>query len=138
MPKEERTSHRHSSEKDRHHERVHHHRETNRRQADEYKHRNDSPQRKEKPKDEPKKAPPPPIEYADMIEVTVNDRLGRKIRVKCAADDTIGELKQIIAAQSGTPPEKIRLQKWYTTYKDHITLADYEIHDGMGLEMYYN
>jgi len=23
-------------------------------------------------------------------------------------------------------------------YKDHITLEDYEIHDGMGLEMYYN
>ena len=32
-----------------------------------------------------------------------------------------------------TPP-----QKWYTIYKDHITLADYEIHDGMGLELYYN
>lgn len=24
----------------------------------------------------------------------------------------------------------------YTIYKDHITLADYEIHDGMSLEMY--
>jgi len=23
-------------------------------------------------------------------------------------------------------------------YKDHITLDDYEIHDGMGLELYYN
>lgn len=28
---------------------------------------------------------------------------------------------------SGTRPEKIRIQKWYTVYKDHITLADYEI-----------
>ncbi len=26
----------------------------------------------------------------------------------------------------------------YTVYKDHITLGDYEIHDGMGLELYYN
>ena len=26
----------------------------------------------------------------------------------------------------------------YTIYKDHVTLADYEIHDGMGLELYYN
>lgn len=26
----------------------------------------------------------------------------------------------------------------YTVYKDHITLEDYEIHDGMGLELYYN
>ena len=25
----------------------------------------------------------------------------------------------------------------YTIYKDHITLADYEIHDGMNLELYY-
>jgi len=23
-------------------------------------------------------------------------------------------------------------------FQDHITLEDYEIHDGMGLEMYYN
>ncbi len=26
----------------------------------------------------------------------------------------------------------------YTVYKDHITLEDYEVHDGMGLELYYN
>lgn len=53
-------------------------------------------------------------------------------------DDTIGDLKKLIAAQTGTRPEKIRIQKWYTIYKDHITLEDYEIHDGMGLELYYN
>ena len=34
---------------------------------------------------------------------------------------------------SGTRPEKIRLQKWYTIFKDHITLSDYEIHDGGSL-----
>ena len=51
---------------------------------------------------------------------------------------TIGDLKKLIAAQVGTRPEKIRIQKWYTIYKDSITLEDYEIHDGMGLEMYYN
>ncbi|KAF8821430.1 putative Ubiquitin family protein [Cardiosporidium cionae] len=102
-----------------------------------------------------------------MIEVVLNDRLGKKIRVKCNADDTIGDLKKLVAAQTGlcfilellfwelkegsrkltlinnfwcvgTRPEKIRIQKWYTIYKDHITLADYEIHDGMGLELYYN
>ena len=33
-------------------------------------------------------------------------------------------------------PEKLRIQKWYTVYKDHISLEDYEIHDGMGLELY--
>lgn len=107
-----------------------------------------------------------------------------QIRVKCNEDDTIGDLKLLVAAQTGmyggcpefgsfsfrrrslgqlvlmlstslasvirytlktlfvldvgTRPEKIRIQKWYTVYKDHITLADYEIHDGMGLELYYN
>ena len=61
-----------------------------------------------------------------MIEVICNDRLGRKIRVKANSDDTIGDLKKILAAQTGTRPEKIRLQKWYTVFKDHITLQDYE------------
>jgi ubiquitin-like protein 5 len=73
-----------------------------------------------------------------MIEVILNDRVGKKVRVKCNEDDTIGDLKKLAAAQLGTRPEKIRIQKWYTIYKDHITLADYEIHDGMGLELYYN
>ena len=39
---------------------------------------------------------------------------------------------------AGAPPERIRLQKWTTIFKDHITLEDYEIHDNMGLELYYN
>lgn len=30
------------------------------------------------------------------------------------------------------------LKKGYTVYKDHITLADYEIHNGMNLELYYS
>ena len=71
-------------------------------------------------------------------------------------------MKKLIAAQTGTDASKIQLKKWcvpfyglpylhslllgistnstlprrYTIYKDHITLADYEIHDGMSLEMY--
>lgn len=71
-----------------------------------------------------------------MIEVIANDRLGKKVRVKCNEDDLVGDLKKLIAAQIGTRPEKIRLQKWHTIFKDNITLADYEIHDGMSLEMY--
>jgi hypothetical protein len=43
-----------------------------------------------------------------MIEVVLNDRLGKKIRVKCNEDDTIGDLKKLVAAQTGTRPEKIR------------------------------
>ena len=43
-----------------------------------------------------------------MIEVTVNDRLGKKIRVKCNEDDTIGDFKKLIAAQTGTRWDKVR------------------------------
>ncbi|KAL1511086.1 hypothetical protein AB1Y20_005909 [Prymnesium parvum] len=75
---------------------------------------------------------------AVRLQVICNDRLGKKIRVKCNPDDTVGDLKKLLAAQTGTRPEKLRIQKWYTVYKDHITLEDYEIHDGMGLELYYN
>ena len=77
------------------------------------------------------------------------------VRVKCSPDDTVGDLKKLIAAQTGTDHTKIQLKKWYvisvpayrgshscssafryTIYKDHISLGDYEIHDGMSLEMY--
>ncbi|KAF9511618.1 hypothetical protein BS47DRAFT_1372961 [Hydnum rufescens UP504] len=67
-----------------------------------------------------------------LIEVIANDRLGRKVQ----PDDTVGDLKKLIAAQTGTDASKIQLKKWYTIFKDHITLSDYEIHDGQSLEMY--
>jgi hypothetical protein len=59
------------------------------------------------------------------------DRLGRKgcallhttalrcrtdrcvVRVKCSPDDTVGDLKKLIAAQTGTDWRKIQLKKWY-------------------------
>nr|CAD7202916.1 unnamed protein product [Timema douglasi] len=59
-----------------------------------------------------------------MLEVTCNDRLGKKVRVKCNGDDTIGDLKKLIAAQTGTRWDKIVLKKWYTIFKDHIKLQD--------------
>ena len=51
-----------------------------------------------------------------MIEITVNDRLGKKVRVKCNEDDSIGDLKKLIAAQTGTRADKIVLKKW-SVYK---------------------
>ena len=36
-----------------------------------------------------------------MIEVVLDDRLGKKVRVKCNEDDTIGDLKKLAAAQVG-------------------------------------
>jgi len=73
----------------------------------------------------------------EMIEVILNDRLGKKVRVKCNQNDTVGDMKKLAAAQLGTRPDKIRIQKWYNIYKDNIPLEDYEIHDGAGLELYY-
>ena len=32
-------------------------------------------------------------------------------------DDTVGDLKKLVAAQTGTRPDKLRIQKWHTVYK---------------------
>lgn len=72
-----------------------------------------------------------------MISIQANDRLGRKITVKCLEDDTIGDLKKVLLLQIGTLFEKIILKKGYKVYKDHISLADYEVHDGFNFELYY-
>lgn len=49
------------------------------------------------------------------------------VRVKCSPEDTVGDLKLLIAAQTGTTASKISLKKAYTVFKDHITLADCEL-----------
>ena len=36
----------------------------------------------------------------------MNDRLGKKLRVKCNEDDTIGDLKKLVAAQTGNQNKK--------------------------------
>ncbi|XP_040191834.1 ubiquitin-like protein 5 [Rana temporaria] len=72
-----------------------------------------------------------------MIEVVCNDRLGKKVQVKCNSEDTIKDLKKLTAAQTGTRWDKIVLKKWHLIFKDHVTLSDYEIHNRMNLELYY-
>jgi len=44
-----------------------------------------------------------------MIEIIVNDRMGKKERIKCFPNDTVGNLKKLIAAKIGTRADKIRL-----------------------------
>ena len=73
-----------------------------------------------------------------MIEVVCNDRLGRRIRVKCNEDDTVGELKRVVAAVTGSRVEKIKLQKREMVFKDHISLMDYEVKDNFNFELYYS
>ena len=45
-----------------------------------------------------------------MIEVQANDRLGKKIKVKCLPEDTVGDLKKILSLQLGTAPDKLVLK----------------------------
>ena len=73
-----------------------------------------------------------------MIEIIVNDRLGRKVRIKCFETDPIGDLKKLVAAHIGTRAEKLRLQRGNQILKNHITMGDYEIHHGMSVDLYYN
>jgi len=84
------------------------------------------------------RSPTPPPAEKGMIEVILNDRLGTKCRVKCLPTDTVKTLKMFAALQLGVKPEKLRLQKWYSVFKDHIMLQDYEIKDGMSLELHFN
>lgn len=93
-----------------------------------------------------------------MIEVTVNDRLGKKVRVKCLGEDTVEDFKKVLSVQLGHTKiptnyaahdynnasqhssiqhKRLVLVKGQVTLKDHITLEDYEIHDGTNIELYY-
>ncbi|CCE64435.1 hypothetical protein TPHA_0H02310 [Tetrapisispora phaffii CBS 4417] len=73
-----------------------------------------------------------------MIEIIVDDRLSKKIKVKCLEDDTIEDLKKLICVQLGLSSiNKIDLQKNNIKLKNHITLDDYEIHSMTSLDLYY-
>lgn len=50
----------------------------------------------------------------------------------------MGDFKKLLAVQIGTAAGKIALKKGNTTLKDHITLGDYEVHNGTNLELYYS
>lgn len=48
-----------------------------------------------------------PTFFANFARMSSNDHLGRKVHVKCDSDDTIGDLKKLIAAQTGTDSTKV-------------------------------
>ncbi len=78
------------------------------------------------------------VKKIEMIEIIANDRVGKKVTVKCFPNDAILTLKKLIAAHIGTKAEKIKLQRSNIVLRDHITIDDYEIKDGSSLELYYN
>lgn len=73
-----------------------------------------------------------------MIEIILNDRFGKKIRIKVHEDDTIKDVKIVAAAKIGTRPDKLKIQRGNVVYQDSISLETYEIVDGMSLELYYH
>ena len=49
-------------------------------------------------------------------------------------DETKNETRQ---KKNAGKPTTFNFGFRYTIFKDHITLRDYEIHDGMNIELYY-
>jgi hypothetical protein len=47
-----------------------------------------------------------------VVHLLASTMLTRTLRLRRSEDDTIGDLKKLVAAQTGTRPEKIRIQKW--------------------------
>ncbi|KAJ3532375.1 hypothetical protein NM208_g8466 [Fusarium decemcellulare] len=72
----------------------------------------------------------------EMIVVNVNDRLGTKAAVPCLESDTVGQLKMMVAARIGRDPGQIILKRQSERpFKDHITLGDYGISNGVQLDL---
>jgi len=86
-----------------------------------------------KPKDI---VPKPLAPNMTFIVVTVNDRLGTKARVPALPNDTVGDFKKLVAAQIGRKPHEILLKRQgENPFKDHITLADYGINNGVQIDL---
>lgn len=71
-----------------------------------------------------------------MIIVHVNDRLGTKAAIPCLASDHIKDFKIMVAARIGREPHEILLKRQgQRPFKDMLTLADYEISNGVQLDL---
>ncbi|KAI1389072.1 ubiquitin-like protein [Hypoxylon trugodes] len=72
----------------------------------------------------------------EMIIVHVNDRLGTKAAIPCFASDRIKEFKIMVAARIGREPHEILLKRQgQRPFKDMLSLADYEISNGVQLDL---
>ncbi|KAI5864401.1 ubiquitin-like protein [Durotheca rogersii] len=72
----------------------------------------------------------------EMIIVHVNDRLGTKAAIPCFASDPIKDFKIMVAARIGREPHEILLKRQgQRPFKDMLTLADYEISNGVQLDL---
>ncbi|ORY08346.1 ubiquitin-related domain-containing protein [Clohesyomyces aquaticus] len=71
-----------------------------------------------------------------MIIVTVNDRLGTKAQIPCFASDPVKVFKAMVSAKIGRPAHEIMLKRQgERPFKDHITLGDYGVSNGVQLDL---
>ncbi|KAF2458727.1 ubiquitin-related domain-containing protein [Lineolata rhizophorae] len=92
--------------------------------------------RKERKEEKRKEKPVLTSGGEEMIRVTVNDRLGTKAQIPCFASDNIGDFKKLVAAQIGRKPHEIMLKRQgQRPFKDALSLADYEISNGVQLDL---
>lgn len=101
--------------------------------------RDNRPPRREK-KDKPAPAPAPAPAAAvggeEMIIVHVNDRLGTKAAIPCFGSDLVGQFKVMVAGRIGREPHEILLKRQgERPFKDHISLADYGVSNGVQLDL---
>jgi len=68
--------------------------------------------------------------------VNVNDRLGTKAAIPCLGSDTVKGLKMMVAARIGRKPHEILLKRQgERPFKDHLTLDEYGISNGVQLDL---
>ncbi|KAH0367781.1 hypothetical protein KCU65_g4493, partial [Aureobasidium melanogenum] len=103
-------------------------------------------ERKEKRKEdkskgdkEKEKKPKPvaaPSRAEPMIIVNVNDRLGTKAAIPCLGSDPVKAFKAMVAARIGRQPHEIMLKRQgERPFKDHLTLDDYGVSNGVQLDL---
>lgn len=90
-------------------------------------------------KDRKNKKPPKVAAAAagqEFIIVHINDRLGTKSAIPCLPSDTVGQFKLMIAARIGREAGQIMLRRQgERPFKDHITLEDYGVSNGVQLDL---
>ncbi|KAK6003375.1 hypothetical protein QM012_001220 [Aureobasidium pullulans] len=90
----------------------------------------------DKEKEKKPKAVAAPSRAEAMIIVNVNDRLGTKAAIPCLGSDPVKAFKAMVAARIGRQPHEIMLKRQgERPFKDHLTLDDYGVSNGVQLDL---
>ncbi|KUI53219.1 Ubiquitin-like modifier hub1 [Cytospora mali] len=111
-------------------------RDRDRRERSRDRDRDSKPPKREKKEKAPVAAPAVAADGEEMIIVHVNDRLGTKAAIPCFGSDNVGAFKVMVAARIGREPHEILLKRQgERPFKDHITLGDYGVSNGVQLDL---